>query len=306
MRSRARPEVYRGEGYDIRVIGAPRDGLRDAYHVFLRISWWGALGAIGLGYLALNAAFALLYLLVGGVAGAHPGSFLDAFFFSIQTMGTIGYGSMYPASRAANALVVAESLTSLVVMALATGLVFARFSRTRARVVFSSRAAIAPLDGLPTLMVRVGNERRQNNIVDAAFRLSLMRTERTAEGVTVYRTLDLRLVRELAPALSRSWMILHRIDPTSPLHGATPEQLAAADAELTLAVSGVDDTSLQPVHARHTWTAERVVFGARPADVISEAEDGALLMDLRRFDDLLPTTATPDFPYRAALKEAGP
>jgi inward rectifier potassium channel len=220
-------------------------------------------------------------------------------------MGTIGYGSMYPASRGANVLVVAESLSSLVVVALATGLVFARFSRTRARVVFSSRVAVAPVDGEPTLMIRVGNERRRNNIVDAAFRLSLMRTERTAEGVTVYRTVDLKLKREVAPALSRSWMILHHIGPDSPLRGETPQRLQAADAELSLAVSGVDDTSLQLVHARHTWTASRVIFGARLADVVSETAEGGLLLDLRRFDDLVPTAATPDFPYRAELAEDG-
>ena len=212
---------------------------------------------------------------------------------------------MYPSSRGANTIVVLESLTSLVVVALATGLVFARFSRTRARVVFTSRVAIAPIDGVPTLMIRVGNERRKNNIVDAAFRLSLMRTERTAEGVTVYRTVNLKLLREVAPALARSWMILHHIGPDSPLHGATPERLVMADAELTLAVSGIDDTSLQPVHARRTWNAQAAIFGARLADVVFETEDGGLLMDLRRFDDLVPTDETPQFPYRAALPGRG-
>ncbi len=299
-----RPEVYQGEGYQIRVIGGSRGGWRDVYHWFLSTPWWAALGVIAAAYLVLNALFAVLYLLVGGIANAAPGSFLDAFFFSVQTMGTIGYGTMEPVTRAANALVVAESVTGLFVIALATGLVFARFSQTRARVAFSSRMAVTPIDNVPHLMIRVGNERRRNNIVDATFRLTVMRTTRTAEGMTIYRTMDLPLVRERAPALQRSWMVLHRIDPGSPLAGETPDSLVASDAELTLAVAGIDDTSLQPVHARHTWLAQSVVFGARLADVVSETPEG-LTLDLRHFHELVPTAPTPAFPYQAGAEPAG-
>src|SRR5574341_1205070 len=227
----SRPRVIqRTDEYEVRVIGERPVGLRDLYHSLLRVPWWGALAVIVGGYLGLNALVAALFVTTGGIANAQPGSFADAFFFSVQTMGTIGYGSMYPATRLANALVVAESVTGLVVIALSTGLVFARFSQTRARVVFSSRAAIAPLDGAPALMVRVGNERR-NQIVGATFRASLMRTTRTKEGVTIYRTEDLALARDRAPALSRSWLILHRIDGASPLHGEPPASRAAGDAE---------------------------------------------------------------------------
>ena len=294
-----RHETYAGEGYEIRVVGGARHGLRDLYHGLLRVPWWAALATIVGAYLALNVLFAALYLEAGGIANAAPGSFADAFFFSVQTMGTIGYGSMYPASRAANVLVVAESVTGLVATALATGLVFARFSQTRARVLFSARAAISPLDGVPTLMMRVGNERR-NVIIDASFKAMLMRTTRTAEGVTVYRTMDLRLVRERAPGLSRAWNVIHRIEPGSPLHGETPESLASSDAELTLTVSGVDDTSLQLVHARHTWIAQSIVWGARLADITSEAPDGAFVIDLRQFHELVPTEPAAGFPYAAA------
>lgn len=258
--------VERRETYEIRVVGGPAAGLRDLYHALLRVPWWGALAVIVGGYLTLNALFAALFVATGGIANAARGSFVDAFFFSVQTMGTIGYGSMYPATRLANALVVAESVMGLVVTALATGLVFARFSQTRARVVFSAIAAIAPMDGVPTLMVRVGNERR-SQIVGATFHATLMRTTQTAEGVTVYRTEDLALARDRAPTLDQSWIVLHRVAPTSPLHGQTPESLAACDAELTLAVSGTDDTSLQPVHAQHTWLHHAIVWGARLADL---------------------------------------
>jgi len=296
-----RTEIYKGQGYDIRVIGGRRGGWRDLYHWFLSIPWWGALTTIAALYLSLNALFAVPYMVVGGIKNAAPGSFLDAFFFSVQTMGTIGYGTMEPETRAANALVVAESVMGLIVIAIATGLVFARFSQTRARVAFSSRVAVTPIDGVPHLMIRVGNERRRNHIVDAVFRLTVMRTVRTAEGVTIYRTVDLPLVRERAPALQRSWMVLHRIEPGSALAGETPESLVASDAELTLAVAGIDDTSLQPVHARHTWLAQSLVFGARLADVISETQAG-LTLDLRRFHDLVPTAPTAGFPYQATLE----
>jgi inward rectifier potassium channel len=299
-----RAEVYRGGGYEIRIIGGRQDGWRDLYHALLRIPWWGALAVIVLTYLALNALFAGLYLVVGGIANAAPGSFLDAFFFSIQTMGTIGYGTMFPTTRGANALVVAESVVGLMVVALATGLAYARFSQTRARVAFSRQVAVTPMDGVPHLVIRVGNERRRNNIVDAIFRLSVMRTTRTAEGTTIYRTTDLPLVRERAPALARSWMVLHRIDPGTPLWGETPESLAASDAELTLSVSGIDDTSLQSIHARHTWLAPMVVFGARLADVMSETPEG-LLLDLRRFHDLEPTPPAPGFPHQAEPPPGG-
>src|SRR5512140_527619 len=195
MRRKDRTEVVLADGYEMRTIGVPAAGLRDLYHWLLRVPGWVALGTIVGAYLLLNALFALVYLAVGGVAGAAPGSFLDAFFFSVETMGTIGYGTMYPATRAANAVMVVESIFGIVVVALATGLVFARFSPARARVVFSQRVAVGPYDGVPTVMIRLGNERR-GRIVDAAFRMTLTRTQRSDDGGVAYRAIDLALVRD--------------------------------------------------------------------------------------------------------------
>ncbi len=296
MRRKDRIEVVHAEGYEMRTIGVPAAGLRDVYHWLLRVPGWVALGTIVGAYLLLNVLFALVYLGVGGVAGAAPGSFLDAFFFSVETMGTIGYGSMYPATRAANAVMVVESIFGIVVVALTTGLVFARFSLARARVVFSQRVAVGPYDGVPTVMIRLGNERR-GRIVDAAFRMTLTRTQRSADGGVAYRAIDLALVRDRAPALSRSWTILHRIVDGSPLAADSPESLAAADAELTLAVTGTDETSLQPVHAQHTWTSHAIVWGTRLADVLSETPEGNVVLDLRRFHELAATEPIPGFPY---------
>ena len=280
----------------VRVIGAKRPPLGDLYHAFLRASWPAALGAIVAGYLGLNACFALAYRLLGGVRGAQPGSFADAFYFSVQTMGTIGYGAMFPATRAANVLVVMESVCGLIVTAVATGLVFSKFSLTTSRLVFAERAVIGIMDGVPTLMLRLGNE-RSNRIIEALVRVSMVRTERTREGMVFYRMYDLLLTRERSPAMSRSWTALHPITAASPLHGQTPASLAADEVELFVTVVGIDDTSLQSVHARYRYTDDYIVWGARHADVLSEDPDGTLVLDLHKFHELTPTAPTPDFPY---------
>jgi inward rectifier potassium channel len=152
------------------------------------------------------------------------------------------------------------------------------------------------MDGVPTLMLRLGNE-RSNRIIEATVRVSIVRTERTKEGMLFYKMYDLALSRERSPALSRSWTAMHPITPASPLHGYTPERLKKDEVELFVTVSGVDDTSLQPVHARHKYTDEAIIWGARHADVLSEDPDGILVLDLARFHELTPTERTADFPY---------
>lgn len=284
----------------MRVIGASIAPMRDFYHAFLRMPWPAALGSIVVVYLLLNAAFATLYLVSGGVAGAMAGSFWDAFFFSVQTMGTVGYGALYPVGRAANAIVVAESVTGLIVTAVATGLLFAKFSQSTARIVFIRRLSIAPMDGVPTLMIRLGNE-RNSRIIEARLTVVLIRTEKTREGMVFYRMYDLALTRERSPAVARSWTAMHPIDANSPLHGQTPESLRGCEAEILVTVFGTDDTSLQPAHAQITYEDKDIVWGARPADILSEDASGALVLDLTRFHELVATEPTPDFPYGAEL-----
>jgi inward rectifier potassium channel len=284
---------------EVTVVGAPPTRLRDVYHLFLRVRWSGAIAAIVIFYLGLNAVFALAYLASGGVTSARPGSFFDAFCFSVQTMGTIGYGAMYPASVGANAIMIVESVTSLVVTAVATGIIFAKFSRSSARVVFSHYAVIAPMDGVPTLTLRVGNE-RGNVILEATIRVTLTRTEKTLEGVVFYKLYDLRLVRERSPLMRRSWTVLHRIEPDSPLFGQTPESVVREEVELIVTLVGTDDTSLQPVHARNQYHENEILWGARHADILSENPDGTIVLDVRRFHEIVPTDPTEGFPYRYA------
>ncbi len=284
---------------DVVVIGAPRQTLRDFYHLFLRVSWTTALASIVVAWIGLNAVFGGVYVAIGGVAGTHGRSFWDAFCFSVQTMGTIGYGSMYPTSVAANVCMITESVTSLVVTALATGLIFAKFSRSTARVVFARHAVIGPMDGVPTLMIRVGNE-RGNSILEATSRLVLIRTEKLKEGHTFYRMVDVKLSRERSPAMARSWTVMHPITPDSPLYGATPESLAKDEIELVVTLVGTDDTSLQLVHARARYTDREILWGARHADVLSERPDGTIVLDIRRFHEVEATSPVEGFPYPLA------
>jgi inward rectifier potassium channel len=281
---------------DVIVVGAANHPLRDLYHALLEARWSALLFAIAAGFLALNALFALAYQRTGGIAGAEPGSFRDAFFFSVQTMGTIGYGAMYPTGAGANFLMVAESVVGLIFTALATGIVFARFSRTTGELVFSHHAVISPMDGIPTLAFRVGND-RASTIFEARVTATVIRTERTEEGVLFYRLYDLELVRAHSAALQRSFAVMHRITEKSPLFGATPESCAKAEVELTVAVVGTDETSLQPVHARWRYETKDIVWGARLADILSERPDGRIELDVRKFHQIVGTKPNATFPY---------
>jgi len=277
------------------VIGAPPAPLRDFYHALLALSWPATIGVVVASYFAGNALFAVLFLASGGIANARPGSLRDAFFFSVQTLGTIGYGAMYPVSDTANLLVTVESTFGLVLTALVTGLVFAKFSRPTARVLFSQKLTIAPMNGVPTLSFRVGNQRK-NRILGAQLQVAFVRTERTAEGKDFYRMIDLRLSRDRIFSLSRSWSVLHAIDEASPLWGQTPESLAEQGAEFQVSVSGMDDTWMQAIHASHTYGDRDVVWGARHADILRD-EGAVMTVDLAKFDELEPTEPVASFPY---------
>jgi inward rectifier potassium channel len=281
------------------VVGTKPHPVRDAYHSLLRMSWPGVLLTIALIFLATNAVFGVLFMIVGGVTGARDGSLRDAFFFSVQTLGTVGYGTMYPTSTGANLLVTAESIVGVILTALATGIVFARFSQTTSMLVFTSKVCISPMDGVPTVMLRVGND-RESTIVEASIRVVVIRTITTKEGTLFYRMVDLPLQRDRSLALSRSWTVLHVIDEKSPLFGLTPEMCVQQEVEITASVSGTDDTSLQLVHARRRYEAKDIVWGARPTDVLSERSDGLIQLDVSKFDQIEPTEPTEGFPYPKA------
>jgi inward rectifier potassium channel len=282
--ARKKPKAY-DPGID--VIHAPRDLFGDLYHSLLEAPWSVVLGGIAALVLAVNVIFACVYLATGGVVNARAGSFADAFFFSVQTVGTIGYGYMYPQSTGAQLAVTAESIVALLVTALATGLVFAKFSIPQARLEFAENAVIFKNDGVLTLAIRLANT-RGNYIVEANCRVTLGRAETTKEGVIFWRLYDLRLLRERSPALGRSWQVMHLIGDDSPLRGATQESLAAAEAEMIVSLTGIDGTSSQTVHGRYVYEAKDLRFGFRFTDMIRPKGDGRYELDYAKLHEVTP------------------
>lgn len=268
--------------------------LKDAYHRVLQGSWALLIGGIAATYIAINLLFAGAYLAIGdGIQGARPGSFSDAFDFSVQTFATIGYGSMTPSGRAANLLVALESIVGLISVALATGLVFAKFARPSARVVFSSVAVLTEYDGKPTLMFRMANE-RSSRIVEASIRVIALRTQITKEGTLFRRFVDVPLVRDRNPMFALTWTVFAPIEPGSVLEPWCSDDESSSEIELFVTLVGLEETLSQTVHARHYYRKEDVRFGERFADVISELPEGKRLFDFRRFHDTVPAEVRKD------------
>jgi inward rectifier potassium channel len=286
--------------YGIRVVGAKRGTLRDAYHWFLMASWWKVLGLFAASYVLANVLFAALYLVSGGI-GAQPSDSLfarsaGAFFFSVQTFGTIGYGHVYPSTHAANIVATLESLSSILSLALVTGLVFAKFSRPTARIVFADHAVVSVFEGAATLMLRIGNE-RGNRVVEAQVHLDMSYRTLTREGSVFYKQRSLKLVRNRIGALARSFSIMHVIDSDSPLYCKTPQDLEKEEIELFASVTGLDDTTGQVMFGQGFYETHEILFGARFADVLSPSADGGLVLDMQHFDTVLPSDASDTFPY---------
>ncbi len=261
----------------------------------LALSWPAFLALIAGIYLAINLLFAALYRLepsgIGGGAGARA-SFAEAFFFSVQTLGSIGYGVLHPVGLYANLLVTAESLCGLLFVAITTGLAFARFARSNARIRFSESAVVFAYNGEPTLCFRLANE-RGNSIREARLRAFLAVDEISCEGHRLRRLRPLKLQRDEGVAFLLVWTAMHRIDASSPLHGLTPADLSRLHAEVVVAFSGMDETIERPVHAQAHWPVERLRFGCCFADIIEEnpsgtGNDGERRLNWAAFDRIRP------------------
>jgi len=265
-----------------------QDGERffaDAYHHLLVLSWPALLLEIAGAFAFGNALFALGYLIDGGIANARPGSFSDVFFFSVETMATIGYGQMAPVSLVSHVLMSIEALTGLVGLALVTGIIFAKFSRPTARVRFSRFAVISKRDGVPSLMFRMANV-RSNQIVEAQVHVVVARQEVTVEGEEVRRFYDLTLSRHRNAIFGYSWTAIHPIDLDSPIFGATPESLIASRTSVIVSMTGIDETFSQTVYARHSYAAADIVWGARLADITTHTASGEFALDMSKFDQI--------------------
>jgi len=246
----------------------------DTYHSLLRMSWGRLLLTILVLFFLVNSLFALAYLAGGDtIENARLGSFWDAFFFSVQTLATLGYGREAPRGFYANVVSSMEVFAGLFSLALITGLVFSKFSRPTARVLFSKVAVIGPHNGVPSLMFRMANARK-NQILEADLNLSLLRDETIPEGGLMRRFHDMALLRRHSPVFSLSWLAIHPIDSQSPLYGLNAEGLTAIHAELVISFTGTDDTLMQPVFKQHSYLPEEIVWNSTFEDIITVLPNG--------------------------------
>jgi inward rectifier potassium channel len=262
---------------------------RDPYHLLLTIPWIGFVGVVSAFYLLLNALFGFAYLAGGDcLDGAKHGDFSDAFFFSVQTLASIGYGAIHPKTFYANSIVTIEAIASLLLIAVVTGLAFARFSRPIARVLFSQFIIVNTHNHQPTLMFRVANE-RHNFILEATAQIYLIIDEVTAEGEFIRRIHELKLLRQRTPSLILTWTIMHSIDPDSPLYGLTMSDLEQRHANISVLISGVDETVAYTITARHVYATEEILFDRRFEDIIYNSDNGDRYFDYSRFHQVQPS-----------------
>jgi inward rectifier potassium channel len=287
-----------------RVLGNRRRPLSDLYYSLLSAPWAVLFAALAAGYVGVNFLFAIVYAVTGGVDGARPGSLADAFFFSVQTMATIGYGVMHPVTPLANVLVTVEALLGLLGVAMATGVLFAKFARPSAQLSFSAVAVVSVRDGVPSLMFRVANA-RVNHVAEATMRVHVVRDEVTTEGERVRRWHELALDRSYSPIFALTWTAIHRITPDSKLWCASAEALAASNAEIIVTLVGLDSDLSATIHARHSYVASEIRWGMRLADILV-VHEGLRAVDLRRFDEVVPAPLPGDCWTRVSAADAAP
>lgn len=271
--------------FQIDRIGLRPSPAQDLYHFLLTTRWIVFLGLLVGIYLGANVGFAYLYSLdPSGITNSRPHSITDAFFFSIQTMSTVGYGYFMPKSPYAHFLMVIESIFGFLFTAVSTGLVFAKFSRVRARVMFSREALIHDFDGIPVLTLRTANQ-RSSQILDASIRLTLARDEFDSEGRRHRKLHSLKLQRESTPLFALVWNVYHTIDENSPLWGQTSEELRTNMTALFVTFNGMDDALTMAMHTRYAYNPTEILFNRRFKDIIGQADNGRRFIDYRDFHE---------------------
>ena len=274
----------------IKAIGRKLAPYEDFYHWVLTLSWPAFFGWVTVAYMLTNLMFGLGYYLLSGSV-ANTTGFLDCFFFSVETFATIGYGEMTPVGRAGHALMTVEALAGILASATITGVTFARLARPTARVLFSEKAVVATRNGVPHLMFRMANWRR-NQIVEAQLAVMVLMTETTLEGETMRRPTTIKLVRDVNPMFLLTWTAMHPIDEESPFHGeGAMDKLRAMKAEIFLSLTGLDDTLGQTIHTRYRYQLTDIVHNARFTDVLLTDDDGVRVINFDRFHDLEPLEA---------------
>ncbi len=273
--------------------GLQRKIWLDLYHFAMTIGWPALFASLAGFFFLFNLAFALLYALVpGSVANLSPAGFWGNFFFSVETLATVGYGDMHPQTTYGHVVASAEIFVGMMSLALMTGAMFARFSRPQARFLFARIAVVRPLDGRTTLMLRAANA-RQNIIMEASAQLRLIREEVTIEGWRMRRIHDLALVRNQHPIFLLGWNVMHVIDEASPLNGENADSLRRTDAVLLLTLSGTDETTGQVLMARHEYGADDICWNHSFRDVLRPGADGLEHFDYTEFHLADPLDAPP-------------
>jgi inward rectifier potassium channel len=272
--------------------GLNREVFHDLFHHFMTVSWPRLFATFAAFFLAFDTLFGFLYYLVPGcLANLNPPGFSGAFFFSVETLATVGYGDMHPQTLYGHSIAMVEIFVGLMSLALITGLMFARFSRPRARFIFTRNIVVRRLDGRITFMIRAANL-RQNVVQDASAHLYMMRDEVTPEGFWIRRVIDLPLIRSQHPMFVLGWTVMHEIDESSPLHGATAESLLESDPAFVLSMSGSDQSTGQTLTARAEYSHRDIRWNATFRDVLEKAPDGTLHLDYTKFDDVDPLSDT--------------
>lgn len=269
-------------------IGIPRAILQDLYHYFMTVGWPLLFATFAAFFLGFDLLFGLAYDLVPGcIANLNPRGFPGAFFFSVETLSTVGYGEMHPQTVYGHVVAMIEAFVGLMTLALITGIMFARFSRPRARFLFARTAVVRPIDGKITLMFRAANA-RQNIVQEATAQLRMLRDEVTQEGYRLRRIIDLPLVRSQHPLFALGWNIMHVIDAQSPLRDQNAATLRESGALFILSVGGTDETTGQVLMARAEYHSDAIRWNEAFRDVVEIGEDGTLQMDYRKFHDVEP------------------
>lgn len=268
--------------------GLPRGFWTDLNHRAMVASWPSFFAsALGI-FLGLNLLFAAIYELgAEPVANAPPGNLWLLFFFSVETLATVGYGDMHPQTLYAHVVATVEIFTGMSLIAVMTGLVFSRFSRPRARFVFAKRMVVGQHDGKETLMIRLANA-RQNTVAGATARLWLLTTEQTIEARPYRRYRELKLIRNENPTFALSWTVFHVIDQASPMAGLDDAKLEALDASLLLTVTGLDEQSVQDLHARATYSHRDIGWHEHYADIITPEGNGRVRIDYNKLHETEP------------------
>jgi inward rectifier potassium channel len=268
--------------------GITRPIFQDLYHYFMTVSWPQLFGTFAAFFLGFDLLFGFLYHLIPGcIANLNPPGFAGAFFFSVETLATVGYGDMHPQTLYGHVVAMIEIFIGLMSLALITGIMFARFSRPRARFLFTKNVVVRPLDGKLTLVIRAANL-RQNVVQDASAKLRMLRDEITRENFPIRRVIDLPLLRSQHPMFVLGWTIMHVIDESSPLVSETAESLKNSGASFILSVSGTDETTGQQLMSRAEYSHSDVRWNAAFRDILEESEDGTLRLDYGKFDDVVP------------------